>query len=248
MEYVYRVYKTTNKINGKYYIGVHKAVNNAVDDGYMGCGHYRGRKLRDQLDTKLYRAFRKYGDDAFVTEILYTYQNKTDAFCKEQELVNIYDINCYNNKPGGAGGFHPNTNKGRKFSIEERQKMSDSAKARSKRILTQTDILKEYNKQRIGKTYIEQYGEEKAKDISLKKSLALTGRKLSDDHKQKMSANRKGKDCGKCTGRVYVWDEIANKLLRITKSDLDSYILSGIVIEQPYSVNKFRKVKFTKIG
>jgi len=82
MEYTYNVYKTTNTVNDKYYIGVHRTNN--INDGYLGCGHYRGRKLREQLDTRLYRAFRKYGDDAFITEVLYKFDNEDDAFKKKR--------------------------------------------------------------------------------------------------------------------------------------------------------------------
>jgi hypothetical protein len=243
--YVYYVYKTINKHNSKYYIGVHRTNN--INDGYMGCGHYRGRKLRENLDTRLYRAFRKYGDDAFTTEVLYIFENEIDAYNKEKELIDIKDKNCYNDKPGGIGGFHPDTNKGRVFTESERKKMSEAAKIRSKRILLQTDILKEHVKNRTGKTYAEIYGEEKGKEVSLKRSKSLTGRKLSDEHKRKMSINRKGKDCGKCKGRVQVWNNITKKGMRISRDILQAGLKEGSIIEQLFVKDKFHKFKFSKI-
>lgn len=245
MEYTYNVYKTINTVNNKYYIGVHRTNN--INDGYMGCGHYRGRKLRTQLDTRLYRAFRKYGDDAFITEVLHKFDNEVDAFKKEKELIDITDKNCYNDKPGGVGGFHPDTNKGRILSERERKKLSESAKIRSKMYPLQIEALKEYNKNRIGKTYAEIYGVEKAKEISLKKSKSLTGRKLSAEHKQKMSNNRKGKDCGKSKGRISVWNSITSKGIRLTKENLQIEIEAGNIIEQHYTKDKFHRFKYIKI-
>ena len=245
MDHVYNVYKTINTQNGKYYIGVHRTNN--INDGYMGCGHYRGRKLREQLDTRLYRAFRKYGDDAFITEVLYKFDSEADAFKKEKELIDITDKNCYNDKPGGVGGFHPDTNKGRILSENERKKLSESAKIRSKLYPLQTEALKEYNKKRKGKTYSEIYGEEKGKEVSRKKSKSLTGRKLSDEHKRKMSNNRRGKDCGKCKGRVHVWCVTENRSIRLVKDDLQKEIAQGNIIEQAFVKDKFHKFKFIKI-
>jgi group I intron endonuclease len=87
------IYKTTNIINGKIYIGAHSTIN--IDDGYLGSGKY------------LVRAIEKYGRENFSREVLFIFDTKEEMFQKEREIVCeefIEENNTYNLKIGGSGG------------------------------------------------------------------------------------------------------------------------------------------------
>jgi hypothetical protein len=90
----YTVYKTTNKLNGKCYIGTHKTKD--LNDGYLGSG------------TLLKRAIAKHGVEHFTKEVLFDFDNPEAMFAKEAELVTqdfLMNENTYNLKVGGFGGF-----------------------------------------------------------------------------------------------------------------------------------------------
>lgn len=81
METFFILYKTTNLINGKTYIGIHKTNN--LDDGYLGSGF------------ALTEALEKYGKDNFKREIL----EFCDSYDELIELEKVYvDIDWVKNK------------------------------------------------------------------------------------------------------------------------------------------------------
>ena len=114
----YYIYKTTNLINGKYYVGFHKTNN--PNDNYFGSG-----KL-------LLEAIEKYGIQNFKKEILYEFDTREEAEAKEREIVNeefVNNRNTYNVTLGGNvcilygedNGFY-----GKKHTNEAKLKMTQS--------------------------------------------------------------------------------------------------------------------------
>jgi hypothetical protein len=87
----YTVYKVTNLLNGKYYIGAHKTED--LNDGYYGSG------------VAVKQAIDKHGRDNFQKEILFIYNNADDMWLKEQQLVTeqvVKDRRSYNMCTGGG--------------------------------------------------------------------------------------------------------------------------------------------------
>ena len=85
----YIVYETTNLVNNKIYIGVHKTVNPDVFDGYIGCGC-----LATQPNTYMHPkthfqfAVKKYGPKNFRRKTLAIFNTLEEASNLERELVN----------------------------------------------------------------------------------------------------------------------------------------------------------------
>lgn len=96
------VYKTTNLINSKIYIGQH--ISTCWDERYLGSG------------VMLRRAFKKYGKHNFKCELLSWYDNQQTLDEGEIYYINLFNARDtsvgYNIAEGGIGGSHPAWNKG----------------------------------------------------------------------------------------------------------------------------------------
>lgn len=183
MFYIYRI---TNKINGKTYIGQHKYKD--LNDDYMGSGIH------------IKRAIKKYGMENFKKEILYSciqYKATADdmerfAIVKERALGKAE----YNIADGGQGnlGLHHSeetkrklskANKGKHLSGETKRKISETMKGHK---------VSEETKRKIGEANSRVLkGKPKSEEAKRKNSEGHRGKYHSEETKRKMSEARKGR-------------------------------------------------------
>lgn len=109
----YIVYLTTNKVNNKIYIGVHKTENPDKFDGYLGDGvTINDRSSYRNCRTPFEAAVNKYGPKNFIRKTLKVFDNLIDALDLERWLVCpefIARKDTYNITLGG--GLPPLNNK-----------------------------------------------------------------------------------------------------------------------------------------
>ncbi|ADM79814.1 homing endonuclease [Aeromonas phage phiAS4] len=89
------IYKITNELNGKIYVGVHKS-EDMKNDPYMGSG------------VGVKRAIAKYGVENFTRTTLYEFATAEEAYNMEAAIVTeefISRPDVYNAMVGGKGGW-----------------------------------------------------------------------------------------------------------------------------------------------
>lgn len=208
-KHIYIVYKTTNLVNGKFYIGKHKQKFHfpILFDGYFGSG------------ILLINAIKKYGKKNFIRETLHVFYTPEEAFAKEKEIVNEKFVNSkdtYNLMIGGLGiTFHteeskrkigeyhkgkPSGMKGKKawnkgISKTEDEKIVLSIKAKERLSNKESHPLfgKHHNdetKQKISEQSKLKWKDEEYRN---KMKMLCVGRKHSEETKLKLSNANKGK-------------------------------------------------------
>lgn len=178
----YLIYKITNNLNGKIYIGQHATEN--LDDGYMGSG------------LAIKRAIKKYGIDNFTKEILYDVDDWELMDFLEELIVDeefVARPDTYNLKTGGSNGVHhvseetkqklSRFNTGKHLSEEHKAKIGKANKGKYRT----EEWKKKLSEANIGK------GRPHSEESKKKISEANRGRRFSEEHLRNMSKARKGK-------------------------------------------------------
>ena len=177
----YFVYKTTNLINGHYYIGVHQTNN--LNDGYLGSG------------KRLHSAIKKYGIENFKREILRFFDNPEDMFDLERFLVTPKEVKskeCYNINVGGHGGWEIARNK-------RTQESFDKTSEKLKQRFLNKENHPMYGKHHSDETKQKQSEKKLGKKPSIYEStiekhrMQKLGTHHSEETKEKMRMSRLGK-------------------------------------------------------
>jgi len=208
------IYKITNIINGKIYIGKHSCID--IDDTYMGSGKY------------IKNAIRKYGIENFKKEILFVLETEEEAYKIESEIVNedfLKRNDVYNIIKGGDSFESINSN------IELRTEKNRRAAISMNKIIWNDKEFISRNKERMIKQNKELHSN------GILKAPDWTGKKHKDETKKKIG--EKNSECQRGEknsqyGTCWIYhNEYGNK--KIKKEELDEYL--------KYDWIKGRKIK-----
>ena len=167
------VYKITNTVNGKAYIGIsiHEPTQGRIREHLSG----RGNRI-------IARAVKKYGKEVFTYEILEA--NVFDEFLPDLEVAYIANFNTV--RPHGynltSGGDHAIP------SEETRRKISEAQKNR-----TFSEQHRRKNSEAKSGKNNPNFGKPRSAETRRKISEAQKGKKLSAEHIRKLSEAHKGK-------------------------------------------------------
>lgn len=195
----FTIYKTTNIVNSKVYIGKHKT--NYLKDDYLGSG------------LLLHHAIEKYGKENFVKEILYIFDNEDEMNAKEAELVNeefVANTTNYNIALGGQGGWYHINSIRTEEEHREISKLGGLSGGEFLKEYTQTDEYKSANSDRMKiKWELGHYA-----DMQMPSTLGL---KYSDETKKLISISQSGAKNSQF-GTIWITNGTANKKIKSTDS------------------------------
>lgn len=219
MTKIHYFYKITNNINGKFYYGVHNTNN--INDGYMGSG------------IAIQNAYKKYGIENFTKQIIKYFSTSTDAFEYEKIFITedlIKNEQCYNMKTGGDGWCNQYIKRNKVvvtdgisiFQIDKNDEryLSGNLQSISKGMVNVKD--KDGNIYRVSildKRYLS------GEFVGVNK-----GRKLSDEHKKKLSESLKGKKKKQSQIKTcWIYKDFDNHIVnkKIKLNELSTYINDG---------------------
>lgn len=188
------IYKATNLINGKVYIGqTTRTLEQRKNQ------HYRDSE--SNFDYVFYKAIRKYGKENFYWEVIDYAECRDGLNDKEVYWIDFYNSYCkkensngYNMTIGGenlSGEYNPFY--GKKHSTESKKVMSEKAKGRIMTEETRNKIAETYSNRYSGENS-PMYGRKIPEEVKMKMSNAHKGIKKSDEHRINISKSQIGEN------------------------------------------------------
>lgn len=210
------IYKTTCKITGKFYVGMHSS--NSLDDGYLGSGKILGYSRH------------KYGDENHTREILEFCVSREELKFREKEVVNeelLNDPLNINLKYGGEGGSAPTGsgfwNETHKLNFTRAGwKAMNSIKNKTEAAKKAADTFKK----RYGKNSVKY----KIKMKALKKA-TLNASSEAAIKKRKLTMLERGNQTGNknyAFGKKWIND--GEKCIRVEEENIQKYLNNGYAI------------------
>ena len=220
----YVVYKITNNINGKIYIGM----TNDVKRRWRCEGIEYRPPLKSDHHRPFWNAIQKYGWDNFTKEIMISGLTKEDAFEKEMQMIKEFDSTNkkigYNLSSGGNGGVvykvHPRGMLGKTHTLENKNKhrlfMSDKRNNPMYNGKTIWGVTHPHPKGMKGKKHSEE----------IKKQISET--------LKKNSSNKKKVEMSLPNGDVKVFESLTECSNHLGLDSSSSFIQRLIKTNQPY--------------
>jgi len=256
----YLIYKITNTVNNKIYIGCH--MTNNITDNYMGSGF----ALKD--------AFKKYGKENFTKEILCECADANEMMNREREIVDAefikrpdtynliiggqVDIREDRTKPKSKGknkgkipvrdingnqftvtaddpryisGELQHTSTGRNHSEVAKKKIRNKAQGRAISDNTKEKISNSTSGEK--NHFYGKHHSEPAKELIRCKSIGRT-RIFSEEHKNNLSASSKGAN-NSGFNKIWITNTELNKLKRVPERSLSEYLNTGWILGRKLS-------------
>jgi len=186
---MYCLYRHTNKLNGKSYIGL---TSKSVDTRWQEHLTEASTQASSTYHTKFKRALRKYGADMFEHELLETVDTKEEAMVQEQWWIALYNTyyEGYNLTHGGDY-FTPTGENHQYFGksvIDE-----NGAREKIQEILRNNNPAKRPEVRKKLSKYLTVNNPMRSPETVERMRQSKIGSKASEETKRKMSLSRIGK-------------------------------------------------------
>ena len=213
------IYKTTNLIDGKIYIGQKKSPK-FLGKRYLGSGKI------------LKQAVSKYGKDNFKVELI----EEIDCLEKmdEREIYWIAQYNATNREIGYNRSEGGNVNRtmvgennpfyGKHHSEETRKKISELTRSRMSGKHLNKETKQKIRERELGKIVSDETRQKLRDNAKNNPNYGMRGKHVSEETKKKLSEAKKGKP-SHAKGSVHITNDIEDKMIHL--EELDYYLSQG---------------------